>query len=146
MQLRKIIGSRPIIMTGASVLVIKDQSLLLQLRADNGLWALPGGSMELGETFEHVAERELLEETGLVAEDLELFDLFSGEEFYYQYPNGDEVYNVTAAYVCSNFTGALNDNSPEVKQLQFFHYDNIPKELSPPDKIVIHTYLSRLNR
>lgn len=48
LDLRKLVGSRPIITTGASVLLCENGCLLLQRRTDNGLWALPGGSMEPG--------------------------------------------------------------------------------------------------
>jgi len=36
-------------------------------RVDEGKWGFPGGSLELGETVTHCAERELLEETGVEA-------------------------------------------------------------------------------
>jgi 8-oxo-dGTP pyrophosphatase MutT (NUDIX family) len=43
MDLRKIVGKRPLIMAGACVILISEGRLLLQLRADNGMWGLPRG-------------------------------------------------------------------------------------------------------
>lgn len=143
MELRKLVGARPIIMAGACVLVCSSEGLLLQRRSDNGLWGLPGGSMEIGETLEEAARRELLEETGLLAEQLELLGVFSGPELYYKYPHGDEVYNVTTAYVCSNFHGEARVDKEEVQELNFFTHDNIPTELNHPDKPVIKVFLAR---
>src|SRR4051812_13168743 len=108
MDLRKLVGSRPLIMAGANVILLDSRyRLLMQLRKDNNCWGLAGGSLELGETLEAAAKRELLEETGLVANELELFNIFSGEDFYYKYPHGDEVYNVIATYVCADYQGEL---------------------------------------
>ena len=47
--------------------------------------------MELGDSFEETAHKELLEETGLVVGGMELLTIALGKEFYYQYPHGDEV-------------------------------------------------------
>lgn len=50
--------------------VIRDGAVLLVRRAkppSEGLWAIPGGSVELGESLEQAAERELFEETGVRA-------------------------------------------------------------------------------
>ncbi|MED1941123.1 NUDIX domain-containing protein [Cytobacillus firmus] len=70
MDLRKIVGSRPLVITGASVIILDENNrLLLQLRKDNNCWGLAGGSLEPGETLEDVAKREMLEETGLTAND-----------------------------------------------------------------------------
>ncbi|MFC1814755.1 NUDIX hydrolase [Thermodesulfobacteriota bacterium] len=49
--------------------VFKDNNVLLVQRGKppaEGLWAIPGGSMELGETLQEAAEREILEETGII--------------------------------------------------------------------------------
>lgn len=48
--------------------VFKDDRVLLVRRGRapaRGLWAIPGGSMELGETLQAAAEREIFEETGI---------------------------------------------------------------------------------
>ncbi|MEW6673804.1 MAG: NUDIX hydrolase [Thermodesulfobacteriota bacterium] len=58
--------SRPRVAVGA--VVFKDDRVLLVRRGRapaKGLWAIPGGSMELGETLQAAAEREIYEETGI---------------------------------------------------------------------------------
>jgi 8-oxo-dGTP diphosphatase len=54
---------------GVGAIVINDGKVLLVKRGiepSKGLWAIPGGSVELGETLQEAAEREIMEETGLV--------------------------------------------------------------------------------
>ena len=144
MDLRKKIGTDPIIMVGACVLIFNErEELLMQHRIDNDCWGLAGGSMELGETLEEVAMREMYEETGLTANHLALFGIFSGEEFYYQYPHGDVVYNVSTAYICDDYDGDLRFDPKEADDLQFFCLDALPEHISPPDKVVIRKYLER---
>ena len=49
-------------------IVVKEGRVLLVRRGQppsEGLWAIPGGRVELGETMQEAAEREILEETGL---------------------------------------------------------------------------------
>ncbi|MDF1592679.1 MAG: NUDIX hydrolase [Desulfobacterales bacterium] len=58
--------TRPQVAVGA--VVFKDDGVLLVRRGRapaKGLWAIPGGSMELGETLQAAAEREIFEETGI---------------------------------------------------------------------------------
>jgi 8-oxo-dGTP diphosphatase len=57
---------RPVVGVGA--VVIKDGKVLLVERGvppNKGVWAIPGGSLKLGETLQEGAEREILEETGI---------------------------------------------------------------------------------
>jgi ADP-ribose pyrophosphatase len=49
-------------------IVVRDSRVLLIQRGQppsEGLWAIPGGRVELGETLQEAAEREIKEETGL---------------------------------------------------------------------------------
>jgi ADP-ribose pyrophosphatase len=70
---------RPRVAVGA--VVFKEQAVLLVRRGQppaEGCWAIPGGSVQIGETLQQAAEREILEETGVViraAEPLFTFDV-----------------------------------------------------------------------
>ena len=51
--------------TGSSAAVVREGRILLIRREDNGLWALPGGMAEVGETPSEAAVRELSEEANV---------------------------------------------------------------------------------
>lgn len=80
-SLRQHLGHTPLLQVGASVIVINQAGqMLMQQRTDCGSWGYAGGSVELGESVEQTAERELFEETGLKAKKLELLGVYSGEK------------------------------------------------------------------
>jgi len=127
-ELRELVGTRPVFMNGAAIIVRnKNHEILLQLRTDTGNWGLPGGAMELGETFEETARRELLEETGLTANHLTLIDVLSGKDMYYKYPHGDEVYNISAVFMTDDTTGELEIRDDEGLDIRFFSMDELPE-------------------
>ena len=137
-DLRKLVGNRPLLLPGASVLLFDEQNrVLLQQRADNGLWGLPGGLMELGETVEETAKREVYEETGLIISDLKLYGVYSGPDQYYKYPNGDEIFNVAIIFTAHQFEGSLLLDGNESKDLRFFEPRSLPLNISPPDKPIL---------
>ena len=143
MDLRQIVGHRPLLQVGASVIVEDGQGrLLLQLRSDNHCWGYPGGSVELDEVVEEAAKRELFEETGLVANSLTLFGIFSGPSTHYIYPNGDEVSNVEIVYVCKDYSGELRCQDGEVDALKFFEADQIPDNLFSAIQPALRAYIA----
>lgn len=88
---------------GAVAIIVNDKGqILLQSRADNDRWGLPGGCQELGERFEDTVIREVKEETNLDVseENLELIAIVSGNSRRNEYPNGEVVINNTALYMC----------------------------------------------
>ena len=144
MDLRKYIGRRPVLTPSGCVLIFNAQGqLLLQRRRDNGLWGYPGGSMELGETTEECAVREAYEETGLKCRNLQLFDIFSGEDMHYIYPNGDEVYVVEALYICRDFEGELRVQEDEALEQRSFDLDHLPEEITPLNRRPLQKLLAQ---
>ena len=132
-NLRKIVGHMPILVCGASVIVINEKGeILLQLRKDNNHWGYPGGSVDINEVVEDAAKRELFEETGIVANTLELFGVFSGKELYHIYPHGDEISNVDIVYICKDYSGEAKADMVESTDVKFFHIDELPDNISPP--------------
>lgn len=126
-NLRKYIGHEPLINIGATVIVMNDKNeILLNLRSDTNTWGIIGGGMELGESLEETAARELMEESNLTAEHFELIDLLSGKNLYFKYPNGDETYTVIALYRAIGVSGKLKINDDESCKLQYFPIDKLP--------------------
>lgn len=69
------INSNQMMRHGAYGILIKDDTLLLTQKRSGpyqGLWDLPGGAIEFGESPEEALKREILEETGLIANSLQL--------------------------------------------------------------------------
>ncbi len=104
------------------------------------MWGYAGGSIEIDESVEDCARRELFEETGLIADEMELFMINSGPEVHYVYPNGDEVSNVEIIYLCKKYHGELQKQDEELDDLKFFDIDDIP-EISPPIRPVVDKYI-----
>jgi len=82
---------RPVVSVAA--IAIKDKKILLAKRAappGQGLWSMPGGVVELGETLKDALKREFKEETGLECEVKKLFDVY---EVIIKDENGKIVYH-----------------------------------------------------
>lgn len=125
-SLRQYVGTNPIIAPGSAIIVFnRKNEILLQLRSDTDDWGLPGGGMEIGDSFEETAQKELYEETGLIAQELKLVGLASGKELYYKFPHGDEIYNATAIFKATAVKGTMKQNE-ESQALKYFPLDKLP--------------------
>ena len=125
------VGSKPVIMITAGVVILNsDGELLLQHRADGSGWGLIGGFMELGETVEETARREVLEETGLSVGNLELFGVFSTGELL-EFPSGDQAQIVTVSYLTDKVSGTLQADA-EGLELRYFPLNALPENLFAP--------------
>lgn len=140
-NLRKKVGHDPILTAGVGLFVFNEKNeVLMQLRTDYNQWGLPGGSMELGESFEETASRELKEETNLDIDELELLKVLSGKDTYREYPNGDKLYDITAIFVIKKYHGKLKVNDEESKKLEYFNVNNLPTNMTEHTKNYLEKY------
>lgn len=114
---------------GVGAIVIREGRVLLVQRGiepSRGLWAIPGGSLELGETIQEGAEREILEETGVViraGEPVYTFDFFERDgagriRFHYV------IVDVPGEYVSGQVRGA--DDAADARWLSPEELDALP--------------------
>jgi 8-oxo-dGTP pyrophosphatase MutT (NUDIX family) len=131
--LRSRIGSRKTLLAYATALIRDDQGrVLFQQRADfkDEWWGLPGGLLELGESFTACAQREALEETGYQIEPVRMIGLYASPEFDVRYPNGDEVQQFTLALECRITGGQFKiDESGSFNNASSI--DSVPDRLPP---------------
>ncbi len=127
--LRGKIGHRKTIIAYATALV-RDEAgrVLMQRRTDFGdaWWGLPGGILEIGETFAACAVRETREETGYAVEPVKLIGLYAAPEYDVVYPNGDQVQQFTVALACRIAGGAPAIDRDEIVEQRFFDLDRLP--------------------
>ena len=136
-ELRKYVGQRPIINIGATIIVTNNKNeLLLNLRSDTGTWGIIGGGLELGESLEETAARELWEEAGLKAERFELLDVLSGSELFFRYPNGDDTYTVIVLYKAVGVSGVPRINDDESSRLEYFSVNALPELESRAEYVI----------
>jgi len=144
-EMRKIVGHRTIIQCAGSIICVDEKGrILLGRRSDNHKWGYSGGALDIDERVEDCARRELYEEMGLIAEELEFFFVNSGPEAHYIYPNGDEVSNFEVVFICRKWTGEPKPIDKEMEELRFFACDEIDlSEISPPIRPVIKAYIMK---
>jgi len=138
--LRQYVGTKPLILPGSVVLVGNNEGKVLLQKRPEGRWGLPGGLMNLGESFEEVAIREVLEETGLTIKNIKMLHVFSGKEYYTKTPNGDEFYSVTAVFLANEYEGQLTIDNDETVDIRFFQCDNLPLEMVGSHRQFINEY------
>ena len=144
-DLRAIVGHRPLILVG-SVAIILDENgrlLLQQRKYPKDSWGLAGGLMELGESTEEVARREVEEETGLKVGKLHFINVYSGPEYFVKAANGDEFYCVTVAYFTNEYTGELVVDENESVKVEFFYPHELPDGIVKSHKKIIDEFLEK---
>jgi 8-oxo-dGTP pyrophosphatase MutT (NUDIX family) len=81
--------------------------VLLQRRRDNGLWALPGGGMDAGESIGQAAAREVAEETGYRVEPEYVIGVYSDPKHVFAYDDGEVRQEFSVCVACRLVGGEL---------------------------------------
>ncbi|GAA4943637.1 NUDIX domain-containing protein [Actinoplanes utahensis] len=116
-----------IFFVGARTVVLDERGrLLLIQRSDNHRWAIPAGAMELGESMEQCAVRELWEETGLRATSLTPYAFYTNYTYTNEYQHTYQ--QVLMSFVVHSWEGELLRQTDESVDAGFFALDKLPQE------------------
>ena len=129
---------------GFGVMMLKDGKLLLGKRHDDpekassllngaGTWTMPGGKLDFGETFGDGAKREVLEETGIKLNKLDVIcvnqDMIETAHF------------ITIGLFSDNFAGQPRVMEPdEITEWRWFDLNKLPKPIYFPSAKVLENY------
>lgn len=108
----------------SAVVVDEGGNVLLQRRTDNGMWALPGGKMDLGESIGDCAVRETFEETGITVEITGIVGTYTNPGHVFAYDDG-EVRQEFSICLLGQPTGGTLRTSDESFEVSWFAPDAI---------------------
>jgi ADP-ribose pyrophosphatase YjhB (NUDIX family) len=115
------------VVAGAAAVIDKDGKILLMRRIDNGLWSMPAGQMEVGETPAEAVARETLEETGVHCIPKALVGVYDSR----RWDRGmlHHVYKFT--FLCEPVEGQSYEafDPHETLEIGWFAEDGLPTEL-----------------
>ena len=130
LELRRTHGQGLLLLPGVCAVVVRDdlepgrQHLLLVRRSDTGAWSLPAGIVEPGEQPARTVERELEEETCVVAVAERLAWLVADPELVY--PNGDRCQYLTSVFRCRYVSGTARVGDEESTEVAWVDLEALP--------------------
>lgn len=133
-ELRAKIGNSLILLPSVAAVILNSDNEILLQEKENEAWSLPAGMIEPGESPEEAIIREVEEETGLIVKPIKILNVFGGEDFRYEYPNGDWVEYAVILFKCSvcSDTGVVSDS--ETKSIAYFDKTSMPNLALPYPK------------
>ncbi|MBQ4447594.1 MAG: NUDIX domain-containing protein [Clostridia bacterium] len=137
-SIRSKLGRQKIILNCAGAIIERDGEILFQRRSDNGKWGLIGGLLELDETYEQAALREVREETGLEVSLDGFLGIYHNHNMVWS--NGDAAHVIGVYFKASIIGGKLRADE-ESLELKFFSKEEIPELFAEDHRAVVHDYL-----
>ncbi|MEU5393285.1 NUDIX domain-containing protein [Streptomyces tibetensis] len=113
----------------ASAVVVDDSGrILLQRRRDNGMWALPGGAMHIGESLPDCAVRETREETGFDVEIIGIVGTYTNPRHVFAYDDGEVRQEFSICFLARPVSGqlAVSEESTDVRWFDPTEVDGLP--------------------
>lgn len=123
--IRSKVGHEKIILIFAGGCIFNETGEVLLQKRGSGKWGFPGGAIELGETPQMAAIREVKEETGLDVEVKCLIGIYTDSHM--EYPNGDQAHSILIAFELGSVGGELFCDQEETLELKYFPINDTPE-------------------
>ena len=132
-------------MAGIGILILKDGKVLLGKRNEDsekadtelhteGTYTCPGGKLDFGEKLGDAARREILEETGIKANNLKLISVTNEIV--------NDAHFVTIGFLCNDFNGKPKIMEPkEITKWEWFKLNELPEPMNSASLKLINNYL-----
>ncbi len=104
--------------------VFRDNAILLIKERSDGLWTLPGGWADVGESPRENVEREVCEESGYTVQATKLLAVYDRSRHPHIPPGSCDAYKLF--FLCA-LTGGSAKTGIETEQVAFFSQDEIPE-------------------
>ncbi|MFH1589011.1 MAG: NUDIX domain-containing protein [archaeon] len=133
---------------GFGVMILKNSKVLLGKRhvdpekADSelegaGKWTMPGGKLHYGETFEEGAKREVMEETGMVVNNIKFISITNNIV--------TNAHFVTLGFLCEDFEDEPEVKEPdEITEWKWFDIKDLPTPMYEASMQVIKNYNNKI--
>ncbi len=132
--------TREHIKIGCEIFIVQDGALLLGKRKNcygAGDWGLPGGHLEYGETLREGAIRELKEELGINARDLELCTVVDDIE-----NNGGHYIHMS--FVLNSYEGNISLKEPDkCYEWRFFPLGSLPENIFSAHRKIVEVFFKK---
>jgi 8-oxo-dGTP pyrophosphatase MutT (NUDIX family) len=123
-------------------LIERDESVLLERRADAPVWGAIAGLVEETESLADALRREVMEETGLTVSRYELFGTFSDPTRIVSYPDGNVYRVISFVYRVEVESFEPLRASEESEELRFFPVDDVLRlELAATQRHVLERFV-----